>query len=94
MRFDPSGDVPFQLGQILNGGVEFDEHMRGTFVEVTLVEGEQELHHNLGYTPVGFILIMKKSSGDVWATRQRDWNSESLWLESDAESLEVRLFVL
>ena len=94
MRLDPSGDLAYQLDKIINGGIEFEEHIRGTFVEQILVLGENRIEHNLGYTPVGFNIILQEGQGDVWATRVSEWNSQSLWLESSVESLRVRLFVL
>ena len=94
MRFDPAGDIGYQLGLLLDGGIEFGQHIRGGHVEVTLVGAETRVEHNLGYTPSGYILLRKDAEGDVWATRITEWDSVSLYLATSVTSLEVRLYVL
>jgi hypothetical protein len=94
MRFDPAGDIGYQLGILLDGGVEFGQHIRGGHVEVTLDGAETRVEHNLGYTPSGYFLMRKDGQGDVWATRITDWDSVSLYLATDVTNLGVRLYVL
>ena len=36
MRFDPEGDVNFQLDKILNQGIEFQDNIRGALLVVNL----------------------------------------------------------
>lgn len=94
MRFDPSGDTEYQLSQILNGRIEFGEHIQGGFVEVTLSSGENEVAHGLGFIPSGYILLSKEGAGDIWSVKLSEWSNEVLWLASSVGNLKVRLFVM
>jgi len=94
MKFDPAGDIGYQLGVLLDGNVELGQQIRGGHVEVTLVGAETRVEHNLGYTPSGYLILRKDGTGDVWATKITEWDSVSLYLATDATSLVVRLFVL
>ena len=95
MRFKAGvGQLDFQLDQILNGGLTLGDNHRGALLELTLQMGENEIQHNLGYTPIGFILISKNGPGDVWSGNLSNWTRTTLLLESSVENLTVRLFVL
>lgn len=94
MRFDPDGDIPFQLDIILNGGVSVDEHVDGAILELTTTGEVQEIQHGLGRTPLGFIVISKTAECDIWTAQLSSWNSESLFLNSSVSSVETRLVVV
>jgi hypothetical protein len=94
MKFDPAGDIGYQLGILLDGGIELGQEVRGGFVEVTLDGAETRVEHNLGYTPSGYFVMRKDAEGDVWAVRLTDWDSVSLYLATSATNQGVRLYVL
>lgn len=94
MRFYQNQDVEFQLDRILNNGIEFDDNIRGSLVEVHFVDGLLSLKHTLGYTPTGFIVLWKDAESDVWATQLDDWNRETMYLASSVSNLRARLFVM
>lgn len=94
MRYDPEGDLEFQLDTILNGGIEFGDNVRGGFLEIETTGEEQEVQHGLGYTPIGFLVIFKDAECVVWGKQLSNWNNESLFLQSNATNVTVRLFVL
>lgn len=91
---DSLDETEFKLASILNNGITFGDNVRGGFIEVTLAGGEQEVRHDLGFEPVGFLLIWKDGLGDVYADRVTEWDKETLFLNTDATNLKVRLFVL
>jgi hypothetical protein len=94
MRFYPDQEHGFQLTKMLNEGLELGDNFRGAFLEITTAGGVQEVQHNLGYTPIGFLLILKNGEGDIWSARVEEWNSVSLFLVSNVPNLVVRLFVM
>ncbi len=93
-QFDPSGDIATQLDLILNRGIVFEDNVLGGFVEFTSTGEVQEIEHNLGFTPNGFVIILKTANMDIWATTLSSWNSVTLFLNTNASSQTVRLFVL
>lgn len=94
MKFDPSGDIGYQLTQILAGGVMFGEHIEGGYIETTIGESPHEIPHSLDYTPRGFLLLGKDGEGDVWAANWSQWSKRSIFLASNVQNLRVRLYVL
>lgn len=93
-RFDPDGDLDFQLQQLLNGGLTLGDNFEGSLLEVSLEEGENKLQHNLGYVPLGYLVIYKEANTRIFGARADEWTREHLFLESSAENPRVRLFVL
>lgn len=94
MRFDPNGDIPFQLEKLLNSGIGFADNLEGGFVEIETTGEEQEVQHGLGFTPSGFIIILRTDEVELWGTRLQDWDQERLFLQSSATNVTVRLFVM
>ena len=94
MRYNPELELEFQLTQILNDGIEFGDNIRGGLLEIETTAAEQRIIHNLGFTPVGFIVIMREGQVDVWASNLLSWTKDVIFLTSDVASVTVRLFVL
>jgi hypothetical protein len=94
MRFQPEGDLNYQLNQLLNGGLTLYDNLRGAILNVTLVEGFNEVRHGLGYTPLGYLVLVKQNEGDIYGTETEKWDKEILCLVSSAPSQKVRLFVM
>ena len=57
MRFELEGDINFQLDQLLNQGLEFNDNLNGALLEVDLVAGEKTVRHGLGFVPIGYIIL-------------------------------------
>lgn len=93
MKYYHNQDMKFQLGQILNGGIEFADNMRGAFVEFETSEGENIIDHNLGYRPVGFIIIYRNGQVELWDSGTQ-WTQQTMYLQSSAPNVTVRLFVM
>jgi hypothetical protein len=103
MRYYPSlftddlsavGNDLREIAKILNGEISINENIKGGLIEATLFGEETTIYHGLGYVPMGFIVINKSGSADIWGARVSDWTSENLFLGSNVESVEVRLFVM
>jgi hypothetical protein len=94
MRYVKDGDVEYQLDQLLNQGLEFNDNMRGALVEHDLVEGDNEIRHALGFVPYGAIVVLKSGPGEIYGTRLLEWTNEIMFLRCDVSSLRVRLFVM
>ena len=103
MRYYPSlltdelssvGNDLREIARILNGEISINENLKGSLIAATLFGEETPIYHGLGYVPTGFLVINKNGPGDIWGARVNDWTKESLFLGSNAENLEVRLFVM
>lgn len=94
MRYIKGGNIEFQLDQLLNEGLELGDNLRGGLVEVSLVIGDNEIHHGQGFTPQGYIVIYSEAEELPYGTRVEEWTSELLFLRSSVTNLRVRLFVL
>jgi len=94
MRFQPDGDMDYQLSQLLNGGLTLYDNMRGVMLNVDLREGKNEIRHGLGHTPMGYFVLVKQNEGDIYGTETDTWTNEILFLVSSAPSQKVRLFVM
>ena len=94
MRFQPEGNLEYQLNMLLNGGLSLHDNMRGVSVNVDLVEGLNKVQHGLGHTPIGYNILLKQNEGDIYGTDTTKWTSEILFLVSSAPSQRVRLFVM
>lgn len=94
MRYDPSKDKDFQLEKILNKGIEFQDNVRGGFVEFVTKGGLEEIHHNLGYIPIGTITILMNGPVILYAENVTQWTTTTLFLRSNASNVTVRLFVM
>lgn len=94
MRFDPTGDISFQLSKLLNGELEFGTNIRGSFVEFVTTGDVQEVQHNLGYVPNGFIIIFQNGEGDVWSSDLESWTTSTVLLQSSVPNLTIRAIVL
>ena len=93
MRFEPGGDLTFQLEKILNEGIEFNDNLRGGLLEADLVVGENTVQHGLGFVPIGYIVLypgIRTVSEDTskFQVVKRDVDDFLLFLEAD-ESKEV-----
>lgn len=95
MKFDRDGDIPYQLDLLLNEGLEFHDNFNCACLDtIELAEGENLIEHNLGFIPVGYIVIYKAVSGEIYGTRELEWDKEKLFLVSSAPNQKVRLLVL
>ncbi len=94
MKYVKDGDTEYQLNLLLNEGLELNDNFRGALLEVDLVEGDNEIRHGLGFTPIGVILLLKDGPGEQYGTRLGEWTNEILFLRCDVSSLRVRLFVV
>ena len=108
MRFEPEGDLGFQLDRILNEGLEFNDNFRGGMIETDLVVGENTIQHGLGFVPIGYLTIYPGTvetpvmiddlggvfSGTFVGVRISEWTTEILFLNASVASQGVRLFVL
>ena len=94
MRFDPEGDVNFQLDKILNQGIELQDNVRGALLEVAVVSGENTIQHGLGFIPMGYIVLYTENEVTIFGSRISSWTTEKLFLSSSAASPTVRLLVL
>ena len=90
----PVGHDLSEIAKILNGEISINENIKGALIEATLLGEDTSVYHGLGFVPTGFIVLNKNGPGDVWGVRVSQWTNETLFLGSNAESLEVRLFVL
>lgn len=93
-RFNPEGNTNYQLNLLLNEGLELSDNFRGALLEVTLDSGENEVRHELGFQPIGYILLYKDLEGDIYGSRVTEWTKTILYLSSSVPSQKVRLFVL
>ena len=94
MRYQPEGDMDYQLNGLLNGGLTFYDNMRGAILDVDLVEGFNEVRHGLGFTPMGYLVLVKQNEGDIYGTETEKWTNEILCLVSSAPNQKVRLYVM
>ena len=97
MRYNPTQnirDITFQLDRLLNEGLELQDNFRGGLFEVTLNAGENTLQHNLGFIPMGYIVLYKSLTGDIFGARVEQWTKTELFLESSVSNQRVRLFVV
>lgn len=97
MRFQAARDlenVNFQLLKILNEGLELGDNFRGGLIEATLSVGENTVRHGLGFRPIGYLVLYKDISGEIFGSRVGEWTTEVLFLQSSVGSQKVRLFVL
>ena len=90
----PIGNDLREIAKIINGEISFNENVKGAYIEATLFGEETTIYHGLGYIPVGFLVVNKNAPADIWGVRVKDWTNESLFLGSNVENLEVRLFVM
>jgi len=93
-RFEPEGEVEFQLDLILNEGIELQDNLRGALLEVSVVAGENTVQHGLGFVPLGYIVLYSEDPAIFSGSRIEDWTTEQIFLNSSATSPKVRLFVL
>ncbi len=93
-RFNPDGDITFQLDNLLNEGLELNDNFRGALLELDIKEGFNTIQHGLGFIPTGYIVIYKDVEGDIFGTRVGEWTEEVLFLRSSVRNRVVRLCVL
>ena len=94
MRYDPEGDQEFQLNNLLNKGLTFQDNLDGALLEVVIISGENTIQHGLGYVPSGYIIIYSEDAVTFSGSSLSSWTTEQLLLTSSAASPRVRLFVL
>jgi len=94
MRYSPEGDLDYQLSLLLNGGLTLYDNMRGAILDVDLVEGVNEVRHGLGFTPLGYLVLVKQNEGEIYGTETDKWTDEILFLVSSALNQKVRLYVM
>jgi hypothetical protein len=95
VKFDREGDIPFQLDKLLNEGLEFHDNFNCACMDTfSLDEGENVIEHGLGFRPVGYLVIYKEVSGDIFGTRSDEWTNEKLFLVSSVPNQKVRLLVV
>ena len=94
MRFFPNRDTEYQLDKILNRGLTFTDNHQGVIINVDLEFGVNRVQHSLGFTPIGYIILIKQNEGDIYGTETDKWNEEILFLVSSAQSQRARLFVM
>lgn len=94
MRYQPDGDMDYQLSNLLNGGLTLYDNMRGVIIDVDLEEGKNTVQHGLGHTPMGYFVMVKQNEGDIYGTETDTWTKETLCLVSSALSQKARLFVM
>lgn len=94
MRFIKDEDTEYQLNQLLNEGLEFNDNFRGALLEVDLVEGDNTIRHGLGFKPYGAIILLQSGPGDIYGTRLTEWTNEIIFLRCSVKKLGVRLFVV
>jgi len=94
MRFDPEGDVNFQLDRILNQGIQIQDNVRGALLEVNLAAGENTVKHGLGFIPMGYLVLYSEAESTISGARVVDWTTEDMFMNSSVASPRVRLLVL
>jgi hypothetical protein len=96
MLYNRDQETNFQLDRILNHGIQFEDNVRGGYVEITLTGEEQQVEHNLGYVPSGYLVILKSAEFDIWTTADQlvKWTSTVLSLQSSVTNETARLFVM
>lgn len=94
MRFYPEADQKHQLNLLFNKGLDFNDNLRGGFVEFVTTGGSETIRHNLGFVPIGWIMIYNDALVSLYAEDVESWTTESLFLQSNAASVTVRLFVM
>lgn len=94
MRFFPHQDTEYQLDRLLNRGLTLVDNHQGVVLNVDLELGVNEIHHSLGFTPIGYIILVKQNEGDIYGTETDKWNEEILFLVSSVASQRVRLYVM
>ena len=94
MRYVSGGDTEYQLNLLLNEGLELNDNFRGALLAELLVEGDNEVRHDLGFIPFGAMILLKSGPGEIYGTRLTEWTNEILFLRCDVTKLEVRLFVV
>jgi hypothetical protein len=94
MKYDPKGDLEFQLDKLLNEGLEFSDNFRGALLEVDLAAGENTVIHSLGFVPQGYLVLYSANEAIIYGSRVEEWTSESIFLVSNVTSPAARLFVM
>ncbi len=74
-----------QVGEILNGGVDFKTNFNGSLVNAvfTAVNTDTAVAHNLGRIPTGYIPTAKTGAMHVF-TGTAPWTKTLMYLQSDA----------
>lgn len=91
-----SGRIRFGANNnVINKG----ENVLGQFVTYTsnaTPNTEDTVPHNLGSVPVGYIVISKDKSGDIYqkATTGTAWSKTNLYLKCTVASVNVTIFLL
>jgi hypothetical protein len=93
-RFIPGRDTEEQLTRLLNRGLTFADNVQGGFVEFSSVLGSNTIHHNLGFIPIGWVLIYQDDPVTFYAETPTLWTKEIMYLNASVASVTVRLFVM
>lgn len=94
-RFEPEGEVVFQLDDLLNEGLELNDNFRGALLEIeNVLAAENVIQHSLGFIPIGYWILYTEDPSIFSGARIEDWTTEQIFLNSSATSPRVRLFVL
>ena len=94
MRYYPNQDTEHQLDLLLNKGLTLVENFSGVILHVELEEGVNVIHHALGFTPVGYLVLLQQNAGDIYGTETDKWTDEILYLVSSVANQKARLFVM
>lgn len=90
------------ISRALNGGVEFGSpsngniNMRGFWVD-TITPGadvEFTVDHNLGYIPIGIIVVSVDKAAIVYASRKNQWTETQLFLKCNVATVSLQGFVI
>ena len=65
MRFTSGFDTDKQLDFLLNGGLSLFDNFNGATIETKVVIGENELLHELGRIPNGYLVLYMEKSQPV-----------------------------
>ena len=79
-------------GQISFGDGETGDNVSGKWITYTTSEGEDEIEHNLGVVPVGFLTFLPPAYG-VINKGPTPWTSTHLYLICGEPNQEVTIFV-
>jgi hypothetical protein len=66
------------------------ELLDGVMVTATITNAPTSVSHTLGRQPLGWFIVDKQATGDVWRTA---WNDRIITLVSGAASLPVTIWV-
>lgn len=94
MKFVREKDVPYQLGLLLNNGLTFQDNVQGGFVSFTTALGVNTIQHNLGFIPIGWIMIYNEAEVSFYAEAPLTWTKNVMYLNASVASVPVRLFVM